>query len=333
MKNKLIYLLCVLTLIYAVVPRAYAMDFVPVYSEEDTSEFENEEQYVFSPQIMETMGGTDSFVDKTATVQDFDVPCKAAFLIEEQTGRILYEKRAEETTPMASITKIMTMLLVMEALDAGKITLNDTVPVSVHAYSMGGSQIWLEPGEIFTVDEMLKAVAVSSANDAAVALAEFIGGSEESFCRMMNSRAKEIGCTGTNFTNANGFHDSKQVSTTRDLVKILNEALKNELFFKFFSETTFTLPKTEYAPSRVLDTTNYIESRLESLNRSLHIVFKVRISLSLDCSLSFDCTTLVYNTKNRVSAAHIKANNIGIFHNSIDLLVIIIISDVKDSER
>lgn len=233
MKNKLIYLLCVLTLIYAVVPRAYAMDFVPVYLEEDTSEFENEEQYVFSPQIMETMGGTDSFVDKTATVQDFDVPCKAAFLIEEQTGRILYEKRAEETMPMASITKIMTMLLVMEALDAGKITLNDTVPVSVHAYSMGGSQIWLEPGEIFTVDEMLKAVAVSSANDAAVALAEFVGGGEESFCRMMNSRAKELGMNNTNFVNACGLDAPDHYSTAKDISIMAKELMKHPEIYNY----------------------------------------------------------------------------------------------------
>ena len=165
MKNKLIYLLCTLLLMnnFALLPAFGA--------EEDTTEYENESQYVFSPDIVAAMAGSDSFVDKTATTADFDIPCKAAFLIEEQTGRVLYEKLPDQQLPMASITKVMTMLLVIEALESGQITLHDTVPVSTHAYSMGGSQIWLEPGEIFTVDEMLKAVAVSSANDAAVAWA------------------------------------------------------------------------------------------------------------------------------------------------------------------
>ncbi len=136
---------------------------------------------------------SDSFVDKAADQSDFDLPCKAALLMDESTGQILYAKNSEEQLPIASITKVMTMLLVFEAIDSGKIKLNDTVPITPHAFSMGGSQIWLEPGEIFTVDELLKAVAVSSANDAAVALAEFVGGSEEGFCQMMNERAAQLG--------------------------------------------------------------------------------------------------------------------------------------------
>ena len=111
-----------------------------------------------------------------ATNADFDVPCAAAILIDEDSGTVLYEKNADARRPIASITKVMTLLLAFEALEAGKIHLDDFVPVSEHAYHMGGSQIWLEPGEHFTLDEMIKAICVSSANDAAVAVAGVVGG-------------------------------------------------------------------------------------------------------------------------------------------------------------
>lgn len=233
MKDKLIILLCIFTLIYATVPRAYAVDIPPYLMEEDTYEYPDEAINVFSPHIVESMAGADSFVDKVATVSDFDVPCKSAFLIEEQSGQRLYEKNADMPLPMASITKIMTMLLVVEAVEAGKITMNDTVPVSEHAYSMGGSQIWLEPGEIFTVHEMMKAVAVSSANDAAVALAEYVGGSEESFCRMMNSRAEELGMTDTHFVNACGLDAPGHQSTAKDIAKMAQELMKHRQIFEY----------------------------------------------------------------------------------------------------
>ena len=105
-----------------------------------------------------------------ATNADFDVPCAAAILIDEDSGTVLYEKNADARRPIASITKVMTLLLAFEALEAGKIHLDDFVPVSEHAYHMGGSQIWLEPGEQMTLDDMLKAICISSANDAAVAV-------------------------------------------------------------------------------------------------------------------------------------------------------------------
>ena len=109
-----------------------------------------------------------------ATIADFDVPCAAAILIDEDSGTVLYEKNADDRRPIASITKVMTLLLTFEALEAGKIHLDDFVPVSEHAYHMGGSQIWLEPGEQMTLDDMLKAICISSANDAAVAVAEYL---------------------------------------------------------------------------------------------------------------------------------------------------------------
>ena len=107
-----------------------------------------------------------------ATDRDFDLPCEAAILMDEDSGTVLYEKNADQQRPIASITKVMTLLLTFEALEAGKISLDDIVPVSEHAYHMGGSQICLEPGEQLTLNEMLKAICISSANDAAVAVAE-----------------------------------------------------------------------------------------------------------------------------------------------------------------
>ena len=130
---------------------------------------------------------------------DFDVPCRAAVLIDLSSGTVLYEKEPDTPMPIASITKVMTLLLTFEAIDAGKVSLQDTVPVSDHAYNMGGSQIWLEPGETFTLDEMIKAICVSSANDAAVAVAEFIGGSEPAFAELMNQKAAELGMVNTTF--------------------------------------------------------------------------------------------------------------------------------------
>lgn len=162
-----------------------------------------------------------------ATDRDFDVPCQAAILIDEDSGTVLYEKNADESRPIASITKIMTLLLTFEALEAGKVSLSDIVPVSEHAYHMGGSQIWLEPGEQLTLDEMLKAICISSANDAAVAVAEFIGGSEPVFVERMNARAKELGMQSTTFRNACGLDEDDHLSTARDVAIMSREMLLN----------------------------------------------------------------------------------------------------------
>ncbi len=143
--------------------------------------------------------------------------CEAAVLIDQSTGTILYEYNADDTRAIASITKVMTLLLTFEAIHDGKISLTDTVPISEHAFSMGGSQIWLEPGEVFTLDELVKAVCVSSANDAAVAIAEYVGGSEDGFAAMMNARAAELGMTGTCYQNACGLDEENHYSTARDV--------------------------------------------------------------------------------------------------------------------
>ena len=121
-----------------------------------------------------------------------DIKAKSAILMEKNSGRILYEMNADEQLPPASITKIMSLLLVMEAIDRGDMSLEDVISASEHACSMGGSQIWLEPGETMTVDDLLKAAVIASANDATVALGEHIAGSEEALVQMLNDRAKEI---------------------------------------------------------------------------------------------------------------------------------------------
>lgn len=160
-----------------------------------------------------------------ATMADFDLPCAAAILIDEDSGTVLYEKNADDRRPIASITKVMTLLLTFEALEAGRVQLDDAVPVSEHAYHMGGSQIWLEPGEQMTLKEMLKAICISSANDAAVAVAEYIGGSEAAFAEQMNARAAELGMTSTHFVNACGLDAEGHLSSARDVALMSREIL------------------------------------------------------------------------------------------------------------
>lgn len=160
-----------------------------------------------------------------AGIQEFDVPCAAAILIDEDSGTVLYEKNADEQRPIASITKVMTLLLTFQALEEGKISLEDYVPVSEHAYSMGGSQIWLEPGEQMTLNDMLKAICVSSANDAAVAVAEYVGGSEPVFVQMMNEKAAELGMTSTHFENSCGLDQEGHLSSARDVAIMSREML------------------------------------------------------------------------------------------------------------
>ena len=156
------------------------------------------------------------------------VTAPSAILMEASSGQVLYELNADEKLPIASVTKTMTMLLIMEALDFGKIKLSDKVVASEYAASMGGSQVFLEAGEEMTVEEMLKAIAVASGNDAAVAMAEFIAGGEPAFVEMMNKRALELGCKNTHFINCNGLDETPEHhSTARDVAIISRELLKH----------------------------------------------------------------------------------------------------------
>ena len=157
---------------------------------------------------------------------DFTLNCQSAVLMEASTGKILYEQNAAEAMPPASVTKIMTLLLVMECMDAGGLKWEDTVTASARAASMGGSQIYLKEGEQMTARDMIKSVVIASANDAAVALAEHTYGSEEAFVRRMNQRAAELGMTSTHFENTNGLDDTAEnhVTSARDIA-IMSRAL------------------------------------------------------------------------------------------------------------
>lgn len=150
-----------------------------------------------------------------------------AVLMEASTGTVLYEKDANTAMPPASVTKIMTMLLIFEALEDHKIKLDDMVVVSERAASMGGSQVFLEPNEKQTVDTMLKCIAVASANDACVAMAEFVSGSEEAFVNKMNERAKSLGMNNTNFVNCNGLDAEGHVTSAYDIALMSRELLMN----------------------------------------------------------------------------------------------------------
>lgn len=157
----------------------------------------------------------------------------SAILIERDTGTVLYEKNADKKLPPASMTKIMTMLLIMEALDEGKIKIDDKVRTSEYAASMGGSQIFLEAGEEMTVDEMLRGIAIASGNDASVAMAEHIAGSADGFIEMMNSKANELGLKNTSFKNATGLPAQSHFSTARDMAIMAKELLKYDTITKY----------------------------------------------------------------------------------------------------
>mgnify|MGYP004502049091 FL=1 len=149
----------------------------------------------------------------------------SAILIEQSTGQVLYAHNIHEQLRPASVTKVMSILLIMEALDSGKINLTDQVPCSENAASMGGSQIWLDPRETLSVDDMLKAICVNSANDCVVAMAEFIAGSEEAFVQMMNDKAKELGMNDTTFKNCHGLDEDSHVTSSYDIALMSKELL------------------------------------------------------------------------------------------------------------
>jgi len=158
-----------------------------------------------------------------------EIKAVSAVLMEANSRQVLFEKNANEQRSAASITKVMTLLLVMEEIDSGRISLEDRVVASEHAARMGGSQIWLEPGEEMTVEELLKATVIASANDAATALAEYVsGGSEESFVRMMNERAARLGMKDTHFINANGLDGAGQYTSAHDVALMSAELMKHE---------------------------------------------------------------------------------------------------------
>ncbi|MFC3844911.1 D-alanyl-D-alanine carboxypeptidase family protein [Paenibacillus sp. MAH-36] len=171
--------------------------------------------------------------EKKAPTVDLTPNAQSAVLMDADTGTVIAEKNKDTKLPPASITKIMTMLLIMEAIDKGNIKMDEKVRVSEYAASMGGSQIFLEPGEEMTVQEMLKGIAMASGNDASVAMAEKIAGSEENFVQMMNERAQQLGMKNTHFSNCNGLPVANHYTTANDIAVMSRELLKHEGITKF----------------------------------------------------------------------------------------------------
>lgn len=178
--------------------------------------------------------GTEETAIETASPQ-LASNSKSAILIERDTGQILFDKNPHEKLSPASMTKIMTLLLIMEAIENGKITMDEKVRTSEYAASMGGSQIFLEEGEEMSVDELLKGIAIASANDASVAMAERIAGSEEAFVQLMNDRVKELGLKNTLFQNTTGLPAKEHYSTAYDMAMISKELLKYEMVTEYTS--------------------------------------------------------------------------------------------------
>jgi len=173
---------------------------------------------------------TSASLSENQQVQDnnfLNLEAGAAILIEQNSGQILYGYNVHEKLHPASVTKIMSLLLIMEALDSGKITLETQIPCSDNAASMGGSQIWLDTTETLSVHEMLKAIAVVSANDCVVAMAEYLGGTEAGFVQMMNLRAKELGMNDTTFKNCHGLDEDEHLTSAYDIALMSKELLVN----------------------------------------------------------------------------------------------------------
>lgn len=185
------------------------------------------EEVTFETPDLDTEGATPEENTSNQEKTQLDLTATSVILMEASTGNVIYEVNAHEILPPASVTKIMTLLLIFEAIADGKITLEEDVVVSEYAASMGGSQVYLEVGEKQTVDTMIKCITVSSANDACVAMAEHIAGNEEAFVQQMNDRAEELGMSNTNFINCNGLDADGHLTTAYDISLMSQEIMKN----------------------------------------------------------------------------------------------------------
>ena len=183
---------------------------------------------------------------------------ESAILIEQSTGQILYEHNSHEKLRPASVTKVMSILLIMEQIDSGKLSYSDSISCSENASSMGGSQIWLDPKETLTVDEMLKAICVVSANDCVVAMAEHIAGSEEAFVQMMNDKAKELGMNDTTFKNCHGIDEDGHVTSAYDIALMSRELLSKHPDIKKY--TTIWMDSLRDGKSQLVNTNKLIRT-------------------------------------------------------------------------
>ncbi len=198
------------------------------------------------------------FLNHVKAAEDLTPTAKSAILIDFATGEVLYEKNADERLAPASMTKIGSMLLIMEAIDSGKLSLDDEVTISEEAASMGGSQIFLEAGEVYKVHDLLKGIAIASGNDAVVALAEKVAGSQGEFVDRMNERFKELGASNTNFVNAHGLDAEEHYSTARDMATIARELLKHEKILEYTSIYEEYLEKNDGTKTWLVNTNKLV---------------------------------------------------------------------------
>lgn len=197
------------------------------------------------------------FCMPAAALKGEEISSPSALVMEAGSGNVLFEKNMHEVRACASITKVMTLLLVFEAIESNKIAMDDIVTASAHAASMGGSDIWLEEGETMTVDEMVKATVVASANDAAVALAELVCGTEDAFVEKMNERAKELGMKNTTFKNCNGLDEEGHLTSAYDVALMSNALIKHKAIFDYTSIWMDTLRNGE---TQIVNTNKLLKS-------------------------------------------------------------------------
>ena len=227
MKNKLIIFSIIFIILLSTI--CFATDSVFVWSSKTSNSINN--STILQNNINTTINSiSNESLSTSANISDdnsLKLESGAAVLIDESSGNLLYSHNAHEKLRPASVTKVMSLLLIMEALDGGRISLSDSVPCSENAHSMGGSQIWLDTTETLSVNDMLKSMCVVSANDCTVAMAEFIGGSEESFVQMMNTKAKNLGMNDTTFKNCHGIDEDGHVTSAYDIALMSRELLEN----------------------------------------------------------------------------------------------------------
>lgn len=198
------------------------------------------------------------FLSNAKAQEDFAPGAKSAILVDAATGKVLFQKNENEKLAPASMTKLGSMLLIMEAIDNGNLKLDDEVTISEEAADMGGSQVFLEAGEVYKVHDLLKGVAIASGNDAVVALAEKVAGSQEEFVKMLNKRAKEIGAKNTNFVNVHGLDAEGHYSTANDMAIIARELLKHEKILEYTSIYEEYLEKNDGTKTWLVNTNKLV---------------------------------------------------------------------------
>lgn len=203
---------------------------------------------------------TSPTVSQTEDITQLIANAKSGMLIEASTGKILFEKNSHEQMAVASMTKMMAQILILEAIENGNLSWDEQITVSSNAAGMGGSQIWLEPNEVMSVRDLMKGISMGSANDATVALAERLGGTEEGFVAMMNEKAKEMGLTETNFMNSTGLDEDNHYSSAHDMGMIALELLKHEQILEFSSVYEDYLRKDTANPFWLVNTNKLIRT-------------------------------------------------------------------------